>query len=129
MNDLTVSGGNLTGAQDEGGGIFNEGNLTLNQCTVSNNSATYGGGVSNKSSLVVVDSDFHNNQATRGGGGLHNNEGSSSMTISGSTFRNNTVVDTGGFRHRRRVTERSEFRCGYSHQLHFQRQPGAGYDG
>ncbi len=95
MTALTVSGGNLTGASDHGGGIHNEGNLTLNQCTVSNNSAYFGGGVSNKSSLVVVDSDFYNNQGGGGGGGLENYAGGMT-TISGSIFWNNTAGNTGG---------------------------------
>ncbi len=46
MNQCTLSGNSATEGGG-GGGIYNDGTLTLNQCTLSGNSATGGGGIFN----------------------------------------------------------------------------------
>ena len=49
ISGLTITGGNAAGS---GGGLYNDGTITLTNCTVSGNSASYGGGgVSNYGTL------------------------------------------------------------------------------
>jgi CSLREA domain-containing protein len=50
LSGLTVQNGN---ANDNGGGIFNQGTLTLTDCTLSGNSAKNGGGISNTGRLTL----------------------------------------------------------------------------
>jgi hypothetical protein len=82
---LTVSNG---GRPLSGGGIYNEGNLMVTDCTVANNRAVLGGGISNRGLLVVVNSTFSGNSAGFGGGIY--NEGTA--TISNSTLAANAAV-------------------------------------
>ena len=63
------------------GGIYNNGNLTIERCTISGNVATSGfggGGIYNEGTLVLIDSSVANNHAdtpnARGGGILNNND-------------------------------------------------------
>jgi hypothetical protein len=68
------------------GGIGIEGDLTLLNCTVRDNEATYcGGGIANGGRLTVVGSTFVGNRASCGGG-ISN---SGRMTITNSTLSNN----------------------------------------
>ena len=60
------------GSDDSGGGILNQGSLTLDACRVTDNAAVdSGGGISNSGSLVLHDSDISGNSAYQGGG-IHN---------------------------------------------------------
>jgi CSLREA domain-containing protein len=90
---LTIADGQ---AQD-GGGIFNKGGtLTVSNCTLSSNNATYdGGGISNRfdGTLNVSDSLFTGNQATRDGGGIDNRD---TLNVSNSTFSGNSGGRWGG---------------------------------
>ncbi len=97
LNGLQISGGTA----GLGGGIVNEGNLTLNSCTFYNNGATSdGGAVYNTGILNVNTSTFVGNGAfesrgdTQSGGAIYNNGGT--MTISESTFNDNHAVINGG---------------------------------
>lgn len=92
MSGLTVRNGNVTGF---GGGIANEGNLTLSGVTVSGNTASLpGGGVDNFSgSLTLSGSTVSNNSAPSGGGIAMENFGGS-LSASGSRVVDNTA--TGG---------------------------------
>jgi hypothetical protein len=78
-----------------GGGIDNEGTLTLTNSTVSRNSAQYGGGVHNTyGPLTVTNSTVSDNTASDGGGIC--NEGTAGRTLT----LTNTLVDNdcaGGF--------------------------------
>ncbi len=52
LSGLTIANGQATGT--DGGGIFNNGNLTVQFCTFSGNSARFGGGdISNNGSLTA----------------------------------------------------------------------------
>jgi hypothetical protein len=76
MNDLTVRYGyKRTGSN--GGGINNEGTLTVNRCSISYNHVWhypswggYGGGIRNIGTLTVNDSNIDNNYAYSQGGGI-----------------------------------------------------------
>ncbi len=84
MNRLTVTGGNVT---DEGGGIYNDGRLTISNSTISNNSAHGGGGIANWGTLTISNSTISGNSSSIApGGGIRNGSGSvitlDSVTIS-----------------------------------------------
>ncbi len=93
ISGLTVADGQ---AQD-GGGIFNRGGtLTLSNCTLSANSATYdGGGISNRfdGTLNVYDSTFTGNEAIRNGGSIDNRD---TLSVSNSTFTGDSAGNWGG---------------------------------
>jgi hypothetical protein len=78
-----------------GGGVYNAGNLTLVNSTVSDNKATIydGGGIYNAyDSLILVNSTVSGNRGTCGGG--IRNDGT--LKLYSSTLSNNTASDRGG---------------------------------
>lgn len=78
-----------------GGGIYNNGTLTMTDCTISgNNAGTFGGGIANNGIMVVVDSTVSGNTA-QDGGGIFNNTGRS-LTINGSEISGNSSIRGGG---------------------------------
>jgi hypothetical protein len=86
ITSVTISGG--TGSS--GGGIVNNGTLTLSKSAVSGNTASYGGGgIYNAGTLAVAASTIGGNVATGGGGGggIYNDGGS--LTVSASTISTN----------------------------------------
>jgi hypothetical protein len=93
---LTVSQCNIvSGSANYGGGIYNIGSLTVNQCTVSADRATVqGGGLFNGGFgvLLISGSTISNNVAHQGGG-IFNNW---SLTVSGSTISGNRGTFQGG---------------------------------
>ena len=88
INDLTVRYGyNRTGSN--GGGINNEGTLTVNRSSISQNYVWhypswggYGGGIRNAGTLTVNDSTINNNFAQSQGGGVVNAYTASGTNIS-----------------------------------------------
>jgi hypothetical protein len=119
MNDtisgLKIENGNGTdplGATSEGGGILNDGTLTLSACTVTGNVSGYmwngsnyvvtgqGGGIANLSggTMTLSGCTVTNNSAglvrnSSEGGGIYN---AGTMTLSGSTVTGNTAQYGGG---------------------------------
>ena len=75
LNNITVTKGNITG---NGGGIFNQGTLAINSCTISNSTAT-------------------GNSATTGGGGGIFNQTGGTLSITNSTISSNTATGGTGF--------------------------------
>jgi predicted outer membrane repeat protein len=72
-------------------GIDNQGNLTLSNAVVRNNTGSMGAGVTGcygSNSLIVVDTTFANNAATNGGGAI---SVCRTLSVSGSTFTGNTA--------------------------------------
>src|ERR1039458_6687865 len=68
LNQCTLSGNSAT---YEGGGIYNHGTLTLNQCTLSGNYVTYvegGGGIFDDYALTLNQCTLSGNSAGYGGG-------------------------------------------------------------
>jgi hypothetical protein len=97
-----LSGGNLTlngltisnGAALYGGGIDNNGVLTVNNCVISGNTATgAGGGINSFGPLTVTGSTLSGNSAVTGGGLA---VGGESLNMSSSTVSGNTAVTQGG---------------------------------
>jgi PKD repeat protein len=94
LNDCTLSG-NMT-ANGNGGGILNDHTLTLNDCTLSGNSVNQGdgGGIYSKGSTITLNEcTLVGNSVTNGsGGGIYN--GGSTLTVMNSIVAGNgTNVD------------------------------------
>lgn len=105
LDGLTITAGSVTGwAQDYGGGIFNNGALTLIDSTVSNNTALtpspielfggYGGGIYNNVSLNMVDCVISGNTSGTGGGGIDNGE-QGTANLTGCTVADNHLASDG----------------------------------
>ena len=99
IHDVTIRNGNLPTGKS-GGGILNNGVLTLNSVIVSGNtvngtaSTDVGGGIDNGSgpgigTLTITNSMISGNRADRGGGLFHT--GSGTLTITDSTISGNTA--------------------------------------
>ncbi len=102
---VTLTGLRLsTGKADKGGAIFNQGTLTVQQSTLSGNTAVNGGGIYNQSGTVTLSaSNLDNNTTTPDpanpaapafGGGIHNNGGT--VTVKDSTLFGNFANSGGG---------------------------------
>ena len=92
LENLKISRG--SGA---GGAVANSGTLSLNQCTIAENTAPTsmnGGGISNVGSLGVSNSTFFDNIAATDGGGIFNNGGN--LFVENSTFSTNSAGSSGG---------------------------------
>lgn len=94
LKNITVTGG----YNDRGGGIINDGNLTLYHCSIENNTATSldGGGIINSEEAVlkINYSSIKENSAYLTGGGI-SNEGD--LTIDKSKIENNSAsIGSGG---------------------------------
>jgi CSLREA domain-containing protein len=94
VSGLTVTGGVGSGAGgNAGGGIDNEGMLTLTRARVVANTAQFGGGIYDApgADLVLVESTIDGNTAASGfGGAIYNVGGGTTVTITGSTISGNT---------------------------------------
>jgi len=96
ISGLTVSDGRVeTGG---GGGIYNEGTLSVVNTTVTGNSTTGqasgGGGVSNQGSLTIIQSTISGNSDDDQGGGILN---SGMLTISDSSVSDNHSMGNGHY--------------------------------
>jgi CSLREA domain-containing protein len=96
---VTISGTTVqNGRRDDGGGIRNFGDLTLQNCVVTANTAYYnGGGIYNASStsrLALIGTVVSNNTNGDGGGGGISNGGA--LTIDASTMSGNAASGTFG---------------------------------
>jgi hypothetical protein len=112
ISGLTIRNGMVTGnfPVGSGGGIYSfQATLTLNDCAISGNSATYGGGVTNDAFndengdpwaiLTITNSTLSGNSASYGGGGGFNTSGrwtGAVLTIDNSTFTGNSAGSYGG---------------------------------
>ena len=92
LEGLTITGGH---ASDGGGGIRNEGCLTVESCVVRGNSGADGGGIYNSGSLAVVGSVIAGNTSDRGGG-IRCEDDSSTLSVINSTICANTADEGGG---------------------------------
>jgi hypothetical protein len=95
---LTLVNSTVTGnsANSGGGGIFNQGTLTLINSIVAGNSArtgSSGGGIANGGTLTLSSSTIRSNDASRDGGGIHN---SLNATLTNSTVSENAAFLSGG---------------------------------
>lgn len=99
----TISGVTIRGGATpttHGGGIDNQGNLTLVRVAVlDNNAGLSGGGIVNTtgtSSLTIDSSTISGNRASGGNGGGINFGATGSLTITNSTITNNLATEDGG---------------------------------
>ena len=92
---VTLTNVTLTnGKSDNGGAIYNFGNLDLVHVNFVNNTAKYGGAIMNYAyGLVLDDSTFTNNTA-KIGGAIYNS--ADCFVVGNSTFANNTATSNGG---------------------------------
>ena len=101
INDITIRYGKITGSSNYGGGIHNEGVLTVQRCAINYNRATGGGGggINNEGTLTVRDSSVHHNVGYYMGGGLlnHYDNPSGTMDIINSTIAYNEQTSTVGY--------------------------------
>jgi hypothetical protein len=98
ISNLTIQNGN---SSSNGGGIENDGTLTLTDDTISNNAASgNGGGINSTGVLKVIASTLSGNTATSGNGGGINSLGTSgspaSLTLIDTTLSGNSAVEGGG---------------------------------
>jgi CSLREA domain-containing protein len=105
IDGLTISNGFVGAIVVGGGGILNNGTLTLTNSIVSDNevSSSRGGGVynANTGTLIVTDSTITNNRVSGGDGGGILNAGT--LTITDSTLSGNTAGGDGGGIHNQGV--------------------------
>lgn len=96
---LTVSNTLLSDndGQENGGGISNSasGSLTITNCTFSSNSAISGGGIANSGLLTIFDTSFSSNNGLVNGGAIAN-DSAVMLTARRSTFSGNTTGVYGG---------------------------------
>jgi hypothetical protein len=92
---LTVSSCTLCSnvASQFGGGIGNEGTLTVSSSTLSGDAALFGGGLFNNGTATINGCTLSGNAASAGGG-IFNNFGT--LTVSGSTLSGNFASGLGG---------------------------------
>jgi predicted outer membrane repeat protein len=99
LNSLTITNGYIGTILGTGGGISNDGTLTLNQCTLSGNSAyNDGGGIYNDYTMTLNQCTLSGNSASGfhgTGGGIYND---GTLTLSECTLSGNSATgeDFGG---------------------------------
>jgi uncharacterized protein (TIGR03437 family) len=96
LSGMTMTNGNGVGLGGTGGGcIYSDGNLTVTNSTISNNSTgANGGGILSQSKLTLTNVQVTGNQASAGGGGVYLQDADGVFT--GSTFNANTAGGGGG---------------------------------
>ncbi len=96
----TIGGsGSPNQATSNGGGIFiaTDGAGELDGVTISHNTAaTTGGGVLNNGTLTIASGQISNNEADYNGGGISNNTSNSTIIMSGGEISGNTAGNNGG---------------------------------
>ncbi|MBL8131794.1 MAG: hypothetical protein JNL42_08040 [Anaerolineae bacterium] len=93
LNGLTMTNGNSTG---NGGGVLNEGILTVTSSMISGNTTSLaGGGILTSGALTIIGSTISGNSAVGVGGGLTVNP-AGSATVINSTFSGNHSPQGGG---------------------------------
>ena len=100
LSDVTIRDGDAGGG--DGGGIWNESNLTLNGVTMTSNAANNGGAIfseRNPNSLALTNVTLNNNSATDSGGAIGIKDLSASLIFVDVTMNGNTAVKIGGAFH------------------------------
>jgi hypothetical protein len=98
IKNLTIANGFVSG--ESGGGILNQGTLSLENSVVRGNTTDFpfpggrGGGIENTGTLTVQRSSITGNRGNIDGGGLHNGAGGIAV-LDHSTVSNNTCVGDG----------------------------------
>jgi hypothetical protein len=94
ISGLTITNGSVSGVNG-GGGIYNDqdATLTVNNCTVSGNSAVRGGGIYNFVATLIVNKSTLSGNSASGGAGIENFHGT--LRINNTTLSGNSA-DAGG---------------------------------
>lgn len=92
-SSTTVDLTGLTVRDGSGGGIFNQGTLTIQDSVVTGNNALTGGGVYSTANLLIERTTISGNMASGNGGGMFVR---GNATIIDSTIEGNTTVGDGG---------------------------------
>lgn len=95
LNSLIVTKGLASGGSPagDGGGLYNNGTLTITNSIFTSNTATAGGAITSNNTLTITNSTFSNNSATDAGAIM---SAAATLTISGSTFSGNTANPSTG---------------------------------
>ena len=96
LSGMTITGGNITNGS--GGGIYNLGTVTLNNCTISGNSSdTGGGGMDSRGggTATLTNCTISGNSAYNGGG-LDSHGDTSTLTLTNSTISGNSANNAAG---------------------------------
>lgn len=92
IGSLTISDGHAS----FGGGIHNQGNLSVTRCVIELNRAGSGGGIRNQGQLTVSESTISSNVGDSFGGGILSDlPGAQLVVINSSVSRNNSTVGGG----------------------------------
>ncbi|WP_392535477.1 beta strand repeat-containing protein [Nostoc sp. C117] len=90
-NGSTVTNNSVSGLVPDGGGIRNDGTLTVIDSTISNNNgATFGGGIYNTQTLTLINTTVSGNTANTGGG-INNNFSNASAALVNTTVSGNSA--------------------------------------
>ncbi|MHB8119560.1 MAG: hypothetical protein ACYDHX_12650 [Methanothrix sp.] len=92
--DITGGSGTTVGTWKFGGGVYNKGRTTINDCRIYANSASDGGGVHNSGTATITGSNIFGNSAARNGGGIYNDYGT--LTVNGGSITGNSATYGGG---------------------------------
>ena len=99
ISGLTITNGSVV-SSDVGGGIYNDGStLTVSDCAIVANFASFGGGIYNGHSTLTVNNCTLSGNSAGVGGGIYNagsNSGSATLTINNSTLSGNSGGIGGG---------------------------------
>lgn len=101
LNDITLSGGGLSGTSFLGGAMYVSGIATLNNSIVTDNGAGAGGGIYSKGGLYLNGSTVTGNSTTAttgtsGGGGILINAGNLFVTQNSRISNNQSAMSGGG---------------------------------
>lgn len=98
LGELTITTSQILNntASQTGGGIYNFGQATVEESTVSGNQAPEGGGLLNEANLSIVKSTITENTAAESGGGMFNRDSSSDLNIINSTLSGNSATTIRG---------------------------------
>jgi predicted outer membrane repeat protein len=92
LNAVALSGNQAS--NNDGGGIYNLGTLTVTGSIFSGNSAPFGGAIRNGGTVAVTNSTLSGNSASADGGGIENYGGT--LTVTDSTLSGNSARYDGG---------------------------------
>ncbi len=97
MSGLTLSQGNVTALNSQGGAILNAEDLTLRGCRILSNKANAGGGIANLGNLTTANCRIGDNIADAvGGGGIWNGPGATALIEGGFVEGNTSATGLGG---------------------------------
>lgn len=92
FSGITIQNGN-TGGGVNGGGLRNDGTLTMTTSIISNNVAAHGAGILNVGTITLISTTVSHNIAFDSGGGIRNDN---ALTVINSTIGHNTAAGGSG---------------------------------